>query len=243
MPKGRKLVKTWLVPPEKRSGAYNWIKKQIVGNKDQVFIVCPFIEESETMIAVKAATKEFERLQNEVFPDLELGLLHGKIKAKEKEIILKAFRDKKIDILVSTPVVEVGIDIPNATIMLIEEADRFGLAQLHQLRGRVGRSDKQSYCLLFTSSKNEMTIERLKALETIYSGAQLAELDLKLRGPGQIYGTAQHGRQVLKVASFSDFVLIDKTKREAEKIFPEIDKYPELLAKTKEINLSHVSPD
>jgi ATP-dependent DNA helicase RecG len=243
MPIGRKIVKTWLVPPEKRSGAYTWIEKQITENKDQVFIVCPFIEESETMLTVKAATKEFERLKNEVFPNLRLGLLHGKLKAKEKEIILKAFRDKQIDILVSTPVVEVGIDIPNATIMLIEEADRFGLAQLHQLRGRVGRSDKQSYCLLFTSSKNETTIERLKALETIYSGAELAELDLKLRGPGQIYGTSQHGRQVLKVASFSDFALIDKTKKEAEKIFPEIEKYPELRNKVEKINLERVSPD
>jgi ATP-dependent DNA helicase RecG len=243
MPIGRKLVKTWLVPPEKRSGAYNWIEKQIKESMDQVFIVCPFIEESESMLTVKAATKEFARLQKEIFPNLKLGLLHGKMKAAEKEIILDKFRDKKIDILVSTPVVEVGIDIPNATIMLIEEADRFGLAQLHQLRGRVGRSDKQSYCLLFTSSKNETTIERLKALETIYSGATLAELDLKLRGAGEIYGTSQHGRQVLKVASFSDFALIDKTKKEAEKIFPEIEKYPELLEKTKEINLSHVSPD
>lgn len=243
MPKGRKLVKTWLVPPVKRDGAYSWIEKQILENKDQVFIVCPFIEESETMVTVKAATKEFERLQKGVFPNLKLGLLHGKIKAKEKQEILKTFRDKKIDILVSTPVVEVGIDIPNATVMLIEEADRFGLAQLHQLRGRVGRSNKQSYCLLFTSSKNETTIERLKAMETIYSGAELAELDLKLRGPGQIYGTSQHGRQVLKVASFSDFALIEKTKQEAVKVFAQIDKYPELLEKTKEINLENVSPD
>jgi ATP-dependent DNA helicase RecG len=243
MPVGRKLVKTWLVPPEKRSGAYTWIEKQIKENTDQVFIVCPFIEESESMLTVKAATKEFARLQKEIFPNLKLGLLHGKMKATEKESILNDFRDKKIDILVSTPVVEVGIDIPNATVMLIEEADRFGLAQLHQLRGRVGRSDKQSYCLLFTSSVNETTIERLKALETIYSGAALAELDLKLRGAGEIYGTSQHGKQVLKVASFSDFALIDKTKKEAEKIFPEIDKYPELLEKTKQINLSHVSPD
>jgi ATP-dependent DNA helicase RecG len=243
MPVGRKLVKTWLVPPEKRNGAYTWIEKQIIENKDQVFIVCPFIEESETMLTVKAATKEFARLQNEVFPNLKLGLLHGKMKAAEKNIILKSFRDKQIDILISTPVVEVGIDIPGATIMLIEEADRFGLAQLHQLRGRVGRSGKQSYCLLFTSSVNDVTLERLKALETIYSGAELAELDLKLRGAGNIFGTSQHGRQVLKVASFSDFALIDKTKKEAEKIFPEIEKYPQLLEKTKQINLSHVSPD
>lgn len=243
MPVGRKLVKTWLVPPEKRSGAYTWIEKQIKENDDQVFIVCPFIEESESMLTVKAATKEFTRLKKEIFPNLKLGLLHGKMKAAEKELVLNNFRDKKIDILVSTPVVEVGIDIPNATVMLIEEADHFGLAQLHQLRGRVGRSDKQSYCLLFTSSVNETTIERLKALETIYSGAALAELDLKLRGAGEIYGTSQHGKQVLKVASFSDFALIDKTKKEAEKIFPEIEKYPELLEKTKQINLSHVSPD
>jgi ATP-dependent DNA helicase RecG len=243
MPIGRKLVKTWLVPPEKRSGAYSWIEKQIKEQGDQIFIVCPFIEKSETMVTVKAATKEFERLKNEVFPNLKLGLLHGKLKAKEKQEILNAFRNKKIDILVSTPVVEVGIDIPNATVMLIEEADRFGLAQLHQMRGRVGRSDKQSYCLLFTGSKNPTTIERLKAMETLYSGAELAELDLKLRGPGQIFGTSQHGRQVLKVASFSDFVLIEKTKKEAIKVFEEIDKYPELLEKTKQINLDHVSPD
>jgi len=243
MPIGRKLVKTWLVPPEKRSGAYSWIEKQIKEKNDQIFIVCPFIEESETMITVKAATKEFERLKTEVFPNLKLGLLHGKLKAKEKQEILNAFRNMEFDILVSTPVVEVGIDIPNATVMLIEEADRFGLAQLHQMRGRVGRSDKQSYCLLFTGSKNPATIERLKALETLYSGAELAELDLKLRGPGQIFGTSQHGRQVLKVASFSDFALIEKTKKEAVKVFEKLDEYPDLLEKTKQINLEHVSPD
>lgn len=242
MPKGRVRIKTWLVPPIKRDNAYTWIDKQIKQG-DQVFIVCPFIEESESMVSVKAATKEFERLKKEIFPHLKLGLLHGKLKSKEKDEILKSFKDKKIDILVSTPVVEVGIDIPNATIMLIEEADRFGLAQLHQLRGRVGRSDKQSYCLLFTQSTNPVTLERLKSLETIFSGALLAELDLKLRGPGQIYGTAQHGVPSLKVASFSDFSLIEKTKKEATKILPKIDKYPLLLKKIEEINLKTVSPD
>ena len=118
-----------------------------------------------------------------------------------------------------TPVVEVGIDIPNATIIMIEASERFGLAQLHQLRGRVGRGDKQSYCLLFTDNKNELTLERLKSMETIYIGAELAELDLKLRGAGDLYGTAQHGRNMLKVADFSDLNLIEKTKREASKIF------------------------
>lgn len=243
MPKERLKVKTWLVPAIKRNGAYKWIEKQILENKDQVFIVCPFIDESETLVSVKAATKEFERLKTQVFKNLELGLLHGKLKSKEKNEILDKFRQGKIDILVSTPVVEVGIDIKNANIMLIEEAERFGLAQLHQLRGRVGRGTKQSYCLLFTESKNPQTLERLKALETIYSGAALAELDLKLRGPGQIYGTTQHGVPQLKVASFSDFDLIEKTKREAEKVFPEIDKYPLLLKKVEEINQTQVSPD
>ncbi len=243
MPTGRKQVKTWLVPPVKRDGAYDWIKQNVIKNKEQAFIVCPFIEESENMISVKAATKEFERLKTQIFPTLRLGLLHGKLKTGEKDEILDKFKRGQIDILVSTPVVEVGIDIPNATIMLIEEAERFGLSQLHQLRGRVGRSDKQSYCLLFTQSKNDVTLKRLKALETIYSGAELAELDLKLRGPGQIYGTVQHGIPRLKVASFSDFELIEKTRIEAQKILDNINKYPALLEKVNNLSSKDVSPD
>lgn len=242
MPLGRKQIKTWLVPVSKRGGAYRWIEEKI-SNGDQVFIVCPFIEESESMQTVKAATKEYERLKKEVFPNLNLGLMHGKLKAKEKDEILKNFKDRKIDILVSTPVVEVGIDIPNATIMLIEEAERFGLAQLHQLRGRVGRSNKQSFCLLFTQSNNPLTIKRLKSLETIFSGALLSELDLKLRGPGQIYGTVQHGVPKLKVASFSNFELIEKTKKEAEKYFEKINNYPKLKERVEAINRKNVSPD
>lgn len=243
MPKGRKLIKTWLTPKSKRESAYKWIEEKVIKNKDQVFIVCPFIEESESMITVKAATKEYERLKNYVFPKLKLGLMHGKMNSKEKEEVLNKFRDGKIDILVCTPVVEVGIDIPNATIMVIEEAERFGLAQLHQMRGRVGRSDKESFCLLFTSSNNPQTIERLKSMETIYLGAALAELDLKLRGPGQIYGTSQHGIPALKVASFSDFDLIQKTKKEAENLFEKIDEFPELKKKIELENKKQVSPD
>src|SRR3990167_5031866 len=147
MPKGRRIVKTWLVPPEKRIDAYKWIENQIKRQKSQAFIICPFIEESESMATVKAAVKEFEKLKN-IFRDFKLDLLHGKIRADLKEKILKEFREEKTNILVSTPVVEVGIDIPNATIIMIETAERFGLAQLHQLRGRVGRGNKQSYCLL-----------------------------------------------------------------------------------------------
>lgn len=243
MPHGRKIIKTWLVPEEKRLSAYAWIEKQIKETKSQVFLVCPFIEESETMQTVKAASKEFENLQKNVFRNLKLGLLHGKMKGKEKEEVLNKFRDGKIDILVATPVVEVGIDIPNATIIVIEASERFGLAQLHQLRGRVGRGDKQSYCLLFTESKNPLTLERLKAMEKHNFGAELAELDLQLRGPGEIYGTMQHGQKILKIASFSDFELIKRVRAEAEKIFPNLKTYPKLVEKLKSITLKQVSPD
>jgi len=243
MPKGRKQIKTWLVPPQKREKAYEWIEKQLRKTQGQAFVICPFIEESENMTSVKAATKEFERLRKVVFPNLRLGLLHGKMKSKEKDEVLKKFGEDKIDILVATPVVEVGIDFSNATIILIEASDRFGLAQLHQLRGRVGRGDKESYCLLFTESSSPQTIQRLKSMEKIQIGAELAELDLKLRGPGEIYGTAQHGIPMLKVASFSDFDLIQKTKKEAEKIIDDLDKFPLLKQKVSEINVRQVSPD
>jgi ATP-dependent DNA helicase RecG len=243
MPKGRKIVKTWLVPLEKRQAAYEWIRQEIKTNSSQAFIICPFIEESESMQTIKAATKEFERLQKEIFPDLRLGLLHGKLKAKEKEEVLQNFRKQIFDILIATPVVEVGIDIPNATIIVIEGAERFGLAQLHQLRGRVGRSDKQSYCLLFTESKSHSTWKRLKALETMTQGAKLAEYDLELRGPGEIYGLKQSGIKLLKIASFSDIELISQARKSAELIFPHISKFPALHKSILSITNSSVNPD
>lgn len=218
LPKGRLKIKTWVVPPRKRKAAYNWIKQQVKNTEEQAFIVCPLIEESEkeTMKTVKAAKAEFERLSQQVFPDLKLGLLHGKVKNKEKDEIMDRMKKGKIDILVATPVVEVGIDMPNATIMMIETAERFGLAQLHQLRGRVGRSDKQSYCLLFSGIPSKRALARLRSLEKTLSGRQLAEIDLEMRGPGQIYGTAQHGFPELKVASFNDVELIKATREAAE---------------------------
>ena len=243
LPKGRKTIKTWLVPEEKRTGAYDWIRQQIQQNNDQAFIICPFIEESENMQTVKAAAVEFERLRKEVYPDLTLGLLHGKLKAKEKDSVLDDFRDKKFSILVATPVVEVGIDIPNATVILIEASDRFGLAQLHQLRGRVGRGKKQSYCLLFTQASSARTVTRLKAMETSQIGSELAELDLKLRGPGELYGTKQSGVKQLKIASFSDFPLIQKAREEAKKYFPTLSTLPFLQQKVEELTLQKVSPD
>lgn len=241
MPKGRKVVKTWLVPAIKREDAYSWISKQIKENKSQAFIICPFIEESETLTSVKAATKEFERLKNEVFPNLKLGLLHGRMKTKEKDDILHKFQKGILDILVSTPVVEVGIDIPGASIIVIEAADRFGLAQLHQLRGRVGRRGQDAYCLLFSENQNSNT--RLKFMEQTSIGSVLAEYDLKIRGAGEIYGTAQHGMKFLKIASFSDFDLIKKTKDAAEEIVDNLTDYPILKQKVSEINTSSVSPD
>jgi ATP-dependent DNA helicase RecG len=243
MPHGRKRVKTWLVPPEKREGAYDWIRKQILETESQTFVVCPFIEPSESMVTIKAVNQEYERLSKEIYPDLKLGLLHGKLKAKEKNEVLQKFRDKEFHILVATPVVEVGIDIPNATIIMIEASERFGLAQLHQLRGRVGRGDKQSYCLLFTDSRSEQTSVRLKAMETVYSGAELAELDLKLRGPGNLYGTAQHGVPKLKAASFSDTALIQKAKHAADEVFPNLSQYKTLEEKLQNALTETISPD
>jgi ATP-dependent DNA helicase RecG len=243
MPHGRKKVKTWVVPPEKRDAAYDWIRKQIKETDSQAFIVCPFIEPSESMETIKAVNQEYERLSKEVYTDLKLGLLHGKLKAKEKDLVLEQFKKREFDILVATPVVEVGIDIPNATIIMIESSERFGLAQLHQLRGRVGRGDKQSYCLLFTDSKQALTSERLKGMETIYSGAELAELDLRLRGPGNLYGTAQHGVPKLKVATFSDTELIQKAKHAADEISHQLPNYPELEEKIKTVMDKTISPD
>lgn len=216
MPPGRIPVQTWVVPREKRGRAYHWIRKQIKEEKSQTFVICPLIEESEveTMKQVKAAKVEYEKLQK-IFPDLKIGLLHGRLKAKEKEEVIGRFRKGDYDILVSTPVVEVGIDVPNATIMVVEAAERFGLASLHQLRGRVGRGSKPSFCLLFHELSSSDIVRRLKAMERISSGFVLSELDLKMRGPGELSGTKQHGFVQLKIAKLSDAETIKKAKEEA----------------------------
>jgi len=243
MPIGRMKIKTWVVPEEKRDAGYTWIKKQIKETDSQIFVICPFIEASETMTTIKAASKEYERLKKDVFQGFKLGLLHGRMKGKEKDAVLSDFKNKKYDILVATPVVEVGIDVANATIIVIEAAERFGLAQLHQLRGRVGRGNKQSYCLLYTDNPSATTLQRLKAMETMHNGASLAEIDYKLRGPGELYGTSQHGRLKLKIASFGDTDLMVKTKKEAEKIYPDLVNYPTLLSYITSIEEKQISPD
>ncbi len=244
LPKGRQTVKTFVVPSKKRADAYEFIRKKILSG-DQVYIITPFIEPSETLTTVKAAKVEFDRLKTKIFHDLKLGLLHGKQKSKDKEQALNDFKDKKLDILVSTSVVEVGVDVTNATIMVIEGAERFGLSQLHQLRGRVGRGEKESFCLLFTSTEDQTTRGYLKNLEKLSDGLKLAELDLKIRGSGEIFGTRQSGRFELKIASFSNLSLIEKTREAAKKILsedPRLDKYPQLKLKLAQFG-SSVMPD
>ncbi len=244
LPKNRQKIKTFVVGSKKRNDAYKFIEKR-VKEGDQAYIIAPLIEESETLKSVRAATVEFEKLKTKIFPNLRLGLLHGKLKSKDKNQVMQDFKDFKMDILVSTSVVEVGMDVTNATIMVIESAERFGLAQLHQLRGRVGRGPKESYCLLFTEIEEPSNINRLKNMEKIDNGMKLAELDLKIRGSGEIFGTRQSGRFELQIADFSDISLVEKTKKAASdilKIDPTLDKYPSIKAKLLDI-ASEVMPD
>ncbi|OGN92658.1 MAG: ATP-dependent DNA helicase RecG [Chloroflexi bacterium RBG_13_50_10] len=217
LPPGRQEIKTRWLKPEQRGSAYHFLHQQMVAGQ-QAFIICPLIEESES-IEARAAVAEYERLSKEVFPDLRLGLLHGRMAASEKEKVMQSFRDGKLDILVSTPVVEVGIDVPNATVMLVEAADRFGLSQLHQFRGRVGRGEKQSYCLLLAEKPSPEGSERLKAIEGIQNGFVLAEKDLELRGPGEFFGTRQSGLPDLRMARISDTSLLELARNEAIALF------------------------
>src|SRR5574341_530073 len=218
MPVGRQPVNTYVIRPQERERAYTMIRGQIKDGK-QIFIIYPLIEESEK-IEARAAVDDYDTLSKEVFPDLKLGLLHGRMRPDEKDETMRKFRDKKYNILVSTTVVEVGVDVPNATVMLIEGADRFGLAQLHQLRGRVGRGSDQSYCLLIPTHEDAAENERLQALAESTDGFFLAEKDLQLRGPGEFLGTRQAGyTSSLRMASITDVKLIEKARTQAQKLF------------------------
>ncbi|MFC1893192.1 ATP-dependent DNA helicase RecG [Chloroflexota bacterium] len=217
LPPGREAVKTKWLKAVQRESAYAFIRRQVASGR-QAFIVCPFVEESE-VIEARAAVAEYERLSHEVFPDLHLGLLHGRMSAAEKERVMRHFRAGKLDILVSTPVVEVGIDVPNATVMLVESADRFGLSQLHQFRGRVGRGEEQSYCMLLAQNPSEVARQRLDLIEKIRDGFQLAEEDLKLRGPGEFFGTRQSGLPDLRMAKLSDVALLQLARSAAIRLF------------------------
>jgi ATP-dependent DNA helicase RecG len=219
LPKERQPITTWIVEPTKRDGAYEWIESQIEKEKIQVYVICPLIEESEAegFEEIKSVKSEYEKLKK-IFPTRKLGILHGKLKPKEKTEVLEKFKNGEFDILVATPVVEVGIDVANATIIMIETAERFGLAQLHQLRGRVGRGKKKSYCLLMTESKSPISTKRLKALKEINSGFKLAELDLKLRGPGEVFGKQQSGFAELTIANWQDVGLIQASREAAKEL-------------------------
>ena len=230
LPPGRQKIHTIVVSDKKRTDAYNWLEKEIQQKGVQAFVVCPLIEPSDAELFkdVKSATTEYQKLAS-IFSKLKIGLLHGKLSSKEKSRVLKSFSQNKINILVSTPVIEVGIDFPNATIMLIESADRFGLAALHQLRGRVGRGDKKSYCLLFSESKGPKTKKRMTAMTKGLTGFELAEIDLHMRGPGEVFGTLQHGFGELKVASWQDTQLIKDTREFAKNLLKNPQKYAKVI--------------
>jgi len=262
MPKNRKKIKTIIVSPNQRKEAYDFIEKEVKEGKG-VFVICPKIESKTTklqeiinskgeitgnfipqnydlrslsMLEVKAVKDEYERLSTKIFPDLRITMLYGKMKAKEKEKIMVDFKNGEIDILISTSVVEVGVDVPRATIMMIEGAERFGLSQLHQFRGRVGRNDMQSYCFLFTTSPDQLNRRRLKALVESNNGFELAQKDLEIRGPGRLYGTQQWGLPDMAMQGLSNIFLVEKTRTAAKEILekdPTLEKYPLLKERLK----------
>lgn len=239
-PANRKEIKTRLVETRNRDKAYEFIRAHINAGR-QAFVICPLIEEQgsntespelfdEERKSVKA---EYEKLQK-IFPEFAVGMLHGKLKAKEKDSVMAEFVANKTNILVSTSVVEVGVDVPNATIMVIEDAERFGLAQIHQFRGRVGRAEHQSFCFLFSSTRSSKALERLQSLERTSDGFKLAEIDLEQRGPGAVFGTEQSGMLELKMANFSDRVLIEEASSAVKSIVetdPELKIHPLLKNK------------
>ncbi len=244
LPKGRKKVITEIVPPEERSKTYDFARKEIKKG-GQVFVICPRIESSNgsqesldrreiSWAEVKAVKEEYEKLAKKIFPEFKVSFLHGKMKNEEKSTIMKKFKEGKTDILVSTSVIEVGIDIANATVMLIEGADKFGLAQLHQFRGRVGRGKEQSFCFLMTDFPSQKTNQRLRALIRCDSGFELAEKDLEIRGPGDFIGQRQWGIPNIAMQALKDISLVEEARKEAKEIMetdPGLKKYPLLREK------------
>ena len=243
IPLGRKKIITKIIKLDEIKQTYQFIKKEI-SKGHQAFVVCPLIDPSDKL-GVKSVKEEYEKLSKHIFPNLKIALLHGKLKSEQKEKIMKDFNKNKINILVSTTVIEVGIDIPNASIMVIKGSERFGLAQLYQLRGRVGRSQNQSYCFLFVENEGEKVQKRLQILLQAKNGFELAEKDLELRGPGEIFSTEQSGFSTnLKIARLSDFKIIKETRETANLIFKQdfkLKKYPLLEKKINEsIKITHL---
>ncbi len=224
LPPGRQPIDTYWVTPDKRPRIYAFIRKQVEAGR-QVFVIYALVEESERLEDVGAAVAEHKRLQTKVFPDLKVGLIHGRMTGKEKDAVMRAFAAGDYDVLVSTAVVEVGIDIPNASLMVIENADRFGLSQLHQFRGRVGRGPHKSYCILIAQPKSATGEERMRAMARTQDGFELAEIDMRMRGPGEFFGIQQSGLPDLRLARLSDTRLLALARQEAQAI---LDSDPEL---------------
>src|SRR5438132_708393 len=229
MPPGRTPVETEVIDPDNRARAYDLVRKEVAAGR-QAFVICPLIDESETL-AARSATAEFERLQKDVFTDLKLGLIHGRL--KDKEQVMQSFVAGEIQVLVATAVVEVGVDVPNATVMMVEGADRFGLAQLHQFRGRVGRGAAASYCLLLADDPSDAIKERLELVRTIRDGFKLAREDMRLRGMGELLGARQHGMSDVAMRALEQPTLIDEIRAEVELVRetdPSFDRHPLLKA-------------
>jgi ATP-dependent DNA helicase RecG len=222
-PAGRKPIKTKIVSPNSRKQLYEKIESELNAGR-QMFVVCPLITESEVLEA-QSAEQTYEEYRTKSFKHRRVGLLHGKMKSDQKDAVMQQFANHELDILVATTVIEVGVNVPNASVMLIENAERFGLAQVHQLRGRVGRSEHQGYCYLMMGDSSQPS-KRLRALETSSDGFALAELDLEIRGPGAIYGTMQHGQLDLRIAKLSDVKMIAAARRAAQEF---IDRGENLL--------------
>jgi ATP-dependent DNA helicase RecG len=230
-PIGRQPIITKLVSPNSRKQLYEELDKELEGGR-QVYMVCPLIADS-TLKEGQSAEQVYERLRKHEFKHRRVGLLHGKLKPSEKQDVMEQFVKGKLDILVATTVIEVGVDVKNASVMVIENADHFGLAQLHQLRGRVGRSDQQGYCYLVMSDSKQPS-RRLRALESSNDGFRLAELDLEIRGPGAIYGALQHGQLDLRIAKLTDVKLIAAARLAAHEFLDRSEdllQYKELASK------------
>ena len=252
LPKGRQKITTTVVHPSKRSETYHFIEEQIKAGR-QAFVICPLIEKingvetrhgvSLREIDKKTVTEEFEKLDKNIFPHRKIGLLHGRLKSAEKEEVMKQFKEGKLDIIVSTSVVEVGVDVSNATVMMIEGAENFGLAQLWQFRGRVGRGQHASYCFLFTEIWSEKIRERLFSISTAKNGFELAEKDLTIRGPGEVVGISQSGIPDFKMASLTDLALINRSRQAAEQILakdPNLQSLPDLKLAVEKMATRHL---
>lgn len=233
MPPGRKPTKTRLVEEKNHPKVYDFVSRKVKQDQ-QAFVVCPLIEESDNMPEKKSVLQEHQRLSEQIFPEFRVEKMHGKMEESKKSQTMQQFAAGDVDILVSTSVIEVGVDVPGATMMIVENAERFGLAQLHQLRGRIGRGNQQSYCFLFSDSTMEQTQQRLQFFENHVDGFKVAEYDLKLRGPGEVYGSRQSGMPKFNLASIEDKKLIKLTRKIARKV--EFEKYPKLKDRLSEFS-------